>query len=172
MDSNFIVVTLETYMWEDILRTIPCLRSLLHVKHKHWVSHYKIWDAKQKAVATIYGDFDESYVELPRFLTALKDADSSTMFKTNVDSHGVPRTCMFNYVFWGFGPCIEGFKHCRLVISIDATHLYGKYKGKLLISMATNGNNEVYSLALAVVEIESMETWGWFLASLTLHVTD
>ena len=73
MDSNFIVVTLETYIWEDILRTVPCLRSLLHVKHKHWVFHYKIWDAKQKAVATIYGDFDESYIELPRFLTALKE---------------------------------------------------------------------------------------------------
>ena len=142
------------------------------MKHKHWVSHYKIWDAKQKAIATIYGDFEEEYVELPRFLTALKDVDSSTMFNINVDSHGVPRTCMFNYVFWGFDLCIEGFKHCRLVISIDATHLYGKYKGKLLIAMATNGNNEVYSLAFAVVEIESMETWGWFLASLTLHDTD
>ena len=128
------------------------------MKYKHWVSHYKICDAKQKAVATIFGDFDESYIELPRFLTALKDADSSAMFKSNVDSLGVPRTYMFNYVFWGFGSCIEGFKHCRLVISIDATHLYGKYKGKLLIAMATNGNNEVYSLAFTIVESESMET--------------
>ncbi|XP_023928130.1 uncharacterized protein LOC112039455 [Quercus suber] len=46
-------------------------------------------------------------------------------------------------------------------------HLYGKYKGKLLIAMATDANNKAYSLAFAVVKSESMETWGWFLAWLT-----
>jgi len=40
-----------------------------------------------------------------------------------------------------FDPCIRGSKHCRPMISIDATHLYGKYKGKLSIAMATDGNN-------------------------------
>ena len=58
------------------------------------------------------------------------------------------------------------------MISIDATHLYGKYKGTLLIAMATDGNNEVYPLAFAVVENESMESWGWFLACLLTYVTD
>ena len=60
----------------------------------------------------------------------------------------------------------------RPVISINATHLYGKYKGKLLIAMATDANNEVYPLAFAVVESESKETWGWFLACLKRFVTD
>jgi len=58
------------------------------------------------------------------------------------------------------------------VISIDATHLYGKYKGKLLIAMATDSNNKVYPLMFAVVESESMKTWGWFLACLLTYVTD
>ncbi|XP_050255097.1 uncharacterized protein LOC126700989 [Quercus robur] len=73
----------------------------------------------------------------------------------------VPGTCIFNSAFWAFGPCIRGFRHCRPVISIDATYLYGKYKGKLLIAMATDGNNEVYPLAFAIVKSESTETWGW-----------
>jgi len=58
------------------------------------------------------------------------------------------------------------------MISIDATHLYGKYKGKLLIVMATYGNNKDYPLAFSVVESESKETWGWFLACLRLYVTN
>ena len=58
------------------------------------------------------------------------------------------------------------------MISIDVTHLYGKYKGKLLITMATNGNNEVYPLTFAVVESKSTETWGWFLACLLTYVMD
>ena len=57
------------------------------------------------------------------------------------------------------------------MISIDATHLYGKYKGKLLIAMAIDGNNEDYPLAFFVVN-ESKETWGWFLACLRLYVTN
>ena len=75
MDSNFISITLESYVREDISRTIANLHSLLRAKHSHWASHFKVWDAKQKAVAAIYGDFDESYAELPQFLVALKDAD-------------------------------------------------------------------------------------------------
>ena len=65
MDSNFISITLESYVREDISRTIANLHSLLCAKHSHWASHFKVWDAKQKAVAAIYGDFDESYVESP-----------------------------------------------------------------------------------------------------------
>ena len=172
MDSKFIAITLESYVLEDISRTIATLHSLLHVKHDHWASHYKVWDAKQKAVVAIDEDFDELYAELPWFLVALKDADPTTVTQLKCDYHGVLGTCTFNCAFWAFGLCIEGFKHYKPMMSIDATHLYGKYKGNLLIAMATNVNNEVYSLAFSVVESESKETWGWFLACLTRFVTD
>ena len=74
--------------------------------------------------------------------------------------------------FWAFRSCIVGLKHYRPVISIDATHLYGKYKGKLMIAMATDANNKIYPLAFAVVKSESTETWGWFLACIRRYVTD
>jgi len=67
-------------------------------------------------------------------------------------------TCTFNFVFWAFGLSIVGFRHCRPVISIDATHLYDKNKGKLMIAMATDANNKIYPLAFAIVESESTET--------------
>ena len=47
----------------------------------------------------------------------------------------MPNTEIFHRVFWSFKPSIEGFENCRLVLSIDSTHLYGKYKGTLLIVM-------------------------------------
>ena len=129
MDLKFIAITLKSYIQEDISRIIATLRSLLHAKHNHQVSHYKVCDAKQKAILAIYGDFNESYAELPQFLTALKDADLTIVTQLKCDSHGVLGTCTFNRAFWAFGPCIKGFKHCRSVISINAMHLYGKYKG-------------------------------------------
>ena len=50
-------------------------------------------------------------------------------------------TEIFKRVFWSFKPSIEGFEHCRPVLSIDGTHLYGKYKGTLMIAMGCDGNN-------------------------------
>ena len=46
MDSRFISIALEQYIWEDIGRSIKDLRSMLHVKHRHKVTMYKVWEAK------------------------------------------------------------------------------------------------------------------------------
>ena len=73
---------------------------------------------------------------------------------------------LLHYVFWSFGPCILGFKYCKPVISIDGTHLYGKYQEKLLVAMATDANNKVFPLAFAVMDYESGSSWRWFLQCL------
>ena len=83
--------------------------------------HIQGMDAKQKAVASIYGDFKESYAELPRFLAGLKDASLGTEYKLIVDDNYEQGTCTFKSVFWAFRPCIVGFKHYRLMISIDTS---------------------------------------------------
>ena len=70
----------------------------------------------------------------------------------------------FSEFFWTFHPSIEGFKHCRPVLSIDGTHLYGKYKGTLMIVMGCDGNNQLFPLAFALIEGENIDSLGWFLA--------
>ena len=79
---------------------------------------------------------------------------------------------ILHYVFWIFAPCIEGFRHCKLVISIDGTHLYGKYQGVLLIAMATDANNKVLPLTFTVVDKESGPSWGWFLECFRISLGD
>ncbi|KAL0333951.1 UNVERIFIED_CONTAM: hypothetical protein Sangu_1551300 [Sesamum angustifolium] len=49
---------------------------------------------------------------------------------------------VMGYVFWAFKPCIDGFQFCRKIISVDGTHLYTKYKYKLLIAAAMDGNQQ------------------------------
>ena len=78
---------------------------------------------------------------------------------------------LLHYVFWSFGSCIDGFKYCKPVISIDETHLYGKYQGKLLVTMTTE-NNKVFPLAFAVVDCESGSSWRWFLQYLRDTIGD
>ena len=61
-------------------------------------------------------------------------------------------TGVFQHVFWAFHSYIKGFNHCRSILSIDGTHLYGKYKGTLMIAMGCDGNNKLFSLTFAIIE--------------------
>ena len=45
-------------------------------------------------------------------------------------------------------------------MSIDGLHLYGKYKGKLLISMGCDGNNQLFPLSFAITEDKNTDSWG------------
>ena len=83
----------------------------------------------------------------------------------------MPNTEIFQCVFWSFKPSIEGFEHCHPVLSIDGTHLYGKYKGTLLISMGCDENNQLFPLTFAIIEGENIDSWGWFLACIRNRVT-
>ena len=50
----------------------------------------------------------------------------------------------FRCVFWTFGTLIAGFRSYRPVISIDGTHLYGKYQGSLLITTSCDASFTPY----------------------------
>ena len=54
--------------------------------------------------------------------------------KILIDSN-MQNTEIFHHVFRAFNASIEGFNLCWLVLSIDSTHLNGKYKGMLVIAM-------------------------------------
>nr|XP_016503159.1 PREDICTED: uncharacterized protein LOC107821250 [Nicotiana tabacum] len=66
---------------------------------------------------------------------------------------------IFNNVFWSFKPAIDGFVHCRPVISIDGTHVYGKYDTKLLIAVAADANGQIFPLAFSICANEIEEAW-------------
>ncbi|XP_023879394.1 uncharacterized protein LOC111991812 [Quercus suber] len=99
IDSAFLAYVLERYIREDPAYKIKNLRHVALADLKHEVSHYKVWDAKQKAVAAIYRDFKESYAELPRFLAGLRDASPGTQYKLLVDDNYERGTCTFKSVF-------------------------------------------------------------------------
>ncbi|XP_057719314.1 uncharacterized protein LOC130933712 [Arachis stenosperma] len=107
------------------------IKVLLNATAAHFgfrPTYRRVWLAKQKAVALIYGDWDESYNELPSW-TILE------------------------------------------LISIDGTHLYGKYGGTLLVAIAQDGNSNILPVAFALVKGENTESWSFFLSHLREHVT-
>lgn len=63
--------------------------------------------------------------------------------------------------------CKQGFlAGCRLMIYIDACFLKGKWGGLLHAAVARDANDDIFSIAYAVCESETKETWTWLLWAL------
>ena len=80
-----------------------------------------MWDGKRKAEEMLYGNFEDSYRLLPKWMNILKMTNSVTVVKWRLGRMEERGNKMFEMVFWSFGAVIEGFKHCRLIIQIDGT---------------------------------------------------
>ncbi|RYR12963.1 hypothetical protein Ahy_B04g070216 isoform G [Arachis hypogaea] len=155
------------------------IKVLLNATAAHFgfrPTYRRVWMAKQKAIALIYGDWDESYNDIPRWVLGvqLTMPGSVAVLRTSpvlVGGQVDESQAYFHRLFWTFPPCIEAFRHCKPLVSIDGTHLYGKYGGTLLIAIAHDGNSNILPVAFALVEGENAESWTFFLSHLREHVT-
>ena len=77
---------------------------------------------------------------------------------------------IFHRLFWVYQPGIIGFSFCKPIIQTDGTWLYVKYKGTLLMVVAQDGNNNIFPIAFALVEGDTVEGWSFFLRNLRLHI--
>ena len=74
MDCNFLASEFVPMLQENHTTTIDHLRDFIKAKYYgHKLSYYKIWDAKQKAIAKIFGNWKESYQRLRKLLLAYFD---------------------------------------------------------------------------------------------------
>ncbi|XP_020249987.1 uncharacterized protein LOC109827390 [Asparagus officinalis] len=167
--SSFIYRLILSHLREDLDLRPKDIRLLVHKATNLDVSYHKCWNARRKAMIKIFGDWNKSYEILPHYLEALKRENPGTVYEVSSDPvDGGERR--FTGVFWAFGPCIEGFRHCRPLLSIDGTHLYGKYKGVLLVATGVDADGGLFPLAFAVVDVENTENWAWFFACIRYHI--
>ncbi|KAL5191654.1 hypothetical protein HKD37_04G010901 [Glycine soja] len=151
LDSNLIATCVV-----DMIREDPSIKRI-NSEFAYKVSYKKAWLAKQKAIALEYGDWEESYVKLSLWLTHMQNHSPGSYFQILHDNFIVGNTVsrehrQFHRVFWTFGQCKEAFNFCKPIIQVDGTHLYGKYRGTLLMVTSQDGNGGVLPLAFVVVE--------------------
>ena len=54
---------------------------------------------------------------------------------------------------------------CRPIIGLDRCHLeYIGYAGQLLVAIGRDGDDNMFSIAIAVVEAGTKDSWSWFLS--------
>ena len=71
----------------------------------------------------IHENQKESYANLPKLLGAFQSCVPGTAKTESVYEKGeiVLGKKMFKRVFWSFGPCINDFVYCKLIVQVDDT---------------------------------------------------
>ena len=72
----------------------------------------------------------------------------------------------FEYFFMALGPCIYGSRACKPAVAIDGTHLKGKYKGVLFIAVVMDDNEQIFTIAFGLRDLETDRGCKWFLKEL------
>ncbi|KAL0431266.1 UNVERIFIED_CONTAM: hypothetical protein Sradi_0752600 [Sesamum radiatum] len=134
------------------------------------IPYQKAWYSLKMAREIVYGTWESSVQKLPKYMGAVQKYNPGTIVQWKHKALHPTGAYVIGYVFWAFKPCIEGFKFCRNIISVDGTHLYTRYKHKMLIAATMDGNQQVLPLAFAIVDDESYASWKWFLQQLSRHV--
>ncbi|XP_057730529.1 uncharacterized protein LOC130945850 [Arachis stenosperma] len=103
-------------------------------------------------------------VKMPRSRVQIK------MLPVYRESEEVQGVRVLHRVFWSFYSCIVAFRHCKPLVHVDGTHLYGKYKGALLVAVAQDENQNIVLITFARVEGETADAWEFFLTNLRRYV--
>ncbi|WOL01225.1 hypothetical protein Cni_G09939 [Canna indica] len=127
------------------------------------ISYKKAYNALQISLVSVRGDYDQCYKDLPAYLRELRIHD----FESKVKLMSCSSTHHFRRVFWAFGASLRGFReYMHPILCINATHLRGKYPGVLMIATSIDAENRLFPVAFAVIEIEKIKSWEWFLDEL------
>ncbi|XP_073137771.1 uncharacterized protein [Henckelia pumila] len=123
------------------------------------IKYHKVWTGKEMAMNEIHGTEKGSYDKLRWYCHAVKETNPGSYAEYEIDTV----TNRFDRLFICFHACLVGFVcGCRPLIFLDGTHIKNKYKGSILVVVAKDANDDLFTLAYAVVDAENDCNWHWF----------
>lgn len=145
------------------------IRKAMQGDHDVHISYWKAWRLREVALDYAKGSFGASYNLLPTYLDKLLHANPGSIAQLHTEyTEGVGHR--FKYMFLALAASIAGYRFIRKIVIVDGTHLRGKYAGCLLAASAQDGNNQVFPLAVAVVDGENDKAWEWFFMNISQFI--
>ncbi|XP_071725059.1 uncharacterized protein [Rutidosis leptorrhynchoides] len=126
------------------------------------IERKKAWDGKRVAMNQVNGDWETNFGQLPGYMRALQNCRDGTKVQWKFKKEdGIvhSRRKIFRFVFWHFGATRLTFEHSHPVVTVDATHLRGSYKGKVIVAVVKTANDRVLPIAYAIIDAESNHSW-------------
>ncbi|XP_058069668.1 uncharacterized protein LOC131218838 isoform X2 [Magnolia sinica] len=138
---------------------------LLDVQKQYGITipYKQAWRAKERGLTAIFGSSEEGYCLLPAFCEQIKKANPGSIaqvFTTGSDHR-------FQRLFVAFHASIYGFVNgCLPLVGLGSIQLKSKYLGTLLSATSFDADGAIFPLAFGVVDVETDESWMWFLSEL------
>ncbi|KAK8478543.1 hypothetical protein V6N12_055078 [Hibiscus sabdariffa] len=121
--------------------------------------------ARRWALEEINGRVLYEFTRLFDYAYALRQANPTANIELMVERPTPFEIPKFRRFYVGFTALRDGFKKCcRTFLCLDGCFLKGK--GEILTAIGRDGNDQIYPIAWAVVEVENRETWSWFLRNI------
>ncbi|XP_020890823.1 uncharacterized protein LOC110230917 [Arabidopsis lyrata subsp. lyrata] len=168
--SEFETDEIERAVRDKPTQTIAELKKWWKIKIGYELETSDVRVAKEKAIKRVFGDWDQSFEDLPKLMSAFCSSNG-LLVDWKYDLFPNPTFASFCGVFWAFPQSIEGFQHCRPLIVVDAKNLNCEYQLKLMIASGVDAANRYFPLAFAVTKEVSTDIWRWFLTGIREKVT-
>ncbi|KAL4286851.1 hypothetical protein AHAS_Ahas19G0127500 [Arachis hypogaea] len=70
--------------------------------------------------------------------------------------------------FMKMNMCLDSVKQgflagCKPIIGVDGYHLKGDHSQQLMVAVGRDPNDNYFPIAVAIVEAETRDSWGWFI---------
>ncbi|KAK6236141.1 hypothetical protein SCA6_011478 [Theobroma cacao] len=126
------------------------------------LNYTQVWRGIEDARQQLQGSYKEAYGQLPWYCDKIEEANPGSFTKLLI---GDDRK--FQRLFLSFHATICGFESgCCPLLFLEATPLKSKYHEILLTATALDGDDGIFPVAFAIVDIENDESWRWFLEQL------
>ncbi|KAL0323428.1 UNVERIFIED_CONTAM: hypothetical protein Sangu_1962100 [Sesamum angustifolium] len=126
---------------------------------------FKVMRAKKESLERIRGDDAKHYELLWDYCETIRKCNlGSKLLLRKVENSDPPVSDRMYFSLWALK---KGFlEGCRPIIGLDGCFLKTVYGGQLLVAVGRDGNDNMFSIAMAVVHVENRDTWGWFVGEL------
>nr|XP_011461010.1 PREDICTED: uncharacterized protein LOC101295407 isoform X1 [Fragaria vesca subsp. vesca] len=106
----------------------------------------------------------EQYARVQDYAHELKRVDLATTVDIKCDFNNSEKLPIYKRMYICLGALKMRFKSgCKPILGLDDCHLKGAFGGQLLCAVGLDANNTTYVVAYAMVEMESKDSWMWFL---------
>ncbi|XP_021743194.1 uncharacterized protein LOC110709288 [Chenopodium quinoa] len=119
------------------------------------------WLVRARAKFMIYGSTAEQYARIWYYGKAVLKYNKKSGVYMVVEGAHRPEPPLFIRMYMCLAALKNGFnKGCRALISLDDCHFKRAYPGQILVVVGKDGNNQIFPIALATVEIENKDGAG------------
>nr|XP_040251478.1 uncharacterized protein LOC120968635 [Aegilops tauschii subsp. strangulata] len=161
--------TCEQQLRDNPRAGVDAILKRTKTKYGLEVPKTKAYRARSLAIEVVEGDMKGQYTRFRDYLQAVLDTNPGSrciVTTRELELHPSPNP-RFHYMFYCLNASKEGFLNgCRPFIGLDGCFIKLSTGQQILAATGRDGNNNIFPIAIGIVDKEDKESWTWFLSQL------